>query len=56
MLYGIQVANVLPVNDLKEHIETPYCWCEPLIEYKDGVKIIIHNSLDGREFYENEGH
>lgn len=40
--------HVLPVNDLKEHIESRDCWCKPRED--DGV--IVHNSMDRREEYE----
>ena len=44
---------VLPVNDLKEHSETDDCECHPRIEYVgEGGKVVVHNSYDGREFYE----
>ncbi len=39
--------HVYPFNDLREHSLTD-CWCRPTDD--DGV--VVHNSLDGREFYE----
>lgn len=50
--------HVLPVNDLKQHIEEGMvCWCEPTVingddngMYKEPV--IVHNSADGREWHE----
>lgn len=46
----IVVYNVLPTNDLKEHIENGSCFCSPKIEKQEnGSILIIHNSLDGRE-------
>ncbi len=42
---GIQVW---PRNDLREHLDTE-CWCEPFYEEKG---ILVHNSLDKREYYE----
>jgi hypothetical protein len=47
--------HVLPINDLKEHIERYDCWCKPQIIAFDengellGVPVISHNALDGRE-------
>lgn len=46
--------HVYPINDLKEHVlEGLTCWCRPE-ENDDGV--IVHNSLDRREEYENSKH
>lgn len=48
--FEIVVYNVLPTNDLKEHIENGSCFCSPKIEKQEnGSILIIHNSLDGRE-------
>ena len=41
-------SNVIPVNDLKEHIKSNQCWCNP--DYEDGV--YVHHSLDNRELTE----
>ena len=43
------MINILPVGDLIEHIESHWCWCKPTITDDN---IIIHNSSDGREFFE----
>lgn len=46
----IPVYNVLPRNDLKEHVENGSCFCNPKIEkLENGSILIIHNSLDKRE-------
>jgi hypothetical protein len=42
--------HILPLGDLRTHDRSPNCWCEPSIE-EEG-KLIIHNSADGREFFE----
>ena len=43
--------HVYPINDIKEHnTDTSQCWCEPSIEECGAV--IVHNSLDQRESYE----
>jgi hypothetical protein len=39
--------HVLPVDDLREHC-MKNCWCRPTED--EGV--VVHNSVDGREFYE----
>lgn len=43
--------HILPVNDLRDHVEHDRCWCRP--EWLDGDEIVlVHNSMDGRESYE----
>ncbi len=46
------MINIVPVNDLKEHIKNSTCHCNPSIEFENGEMIVIHNSYDGREFVE----
>ena len=44
--------HVYPLGDLKEHITDGLeCWCRPIIDDIDMV--VLHNSLDRRELYEN---
>lgn len=45
-------VHVLPVNDLREHIESEECWCRPRIEDEPNGQVIVHNSMDGRELVE----
>ena len=47
------MINILPINDLKEHIESSICECNPSVEFENGEMIIIHNSYDGRELLED---
>jgi len=50
-----ETVHFLPLDDLRPHLEAgEWCHCAPRIEYKDGNKVFIHNSYDGREFYEEE--
>ena len=53
------VYHVMPNNDVKDH-SYHNCWCEPRIELQqNGGEIVVHNSADGREFFETdilEGH
>ena len=47
------IWNILPMNDLKEHIEESTCECGTSIEIlENGDMMIIHNSYDGREILE----
>jgi hypothetical protein len=43
------MIHVLPVNDLREHVETVDCWCGPSVD--DGV--CVHNAMDEREKFES---
>jgi hypothetical protein len=49
------IWHIYPLGDLREH-ETKKgasCWCRPSIQPGcDGSYIVVHNSLDGREAFE----
>lgn len=49
--------HVIPVNDLVEHTSDEdsfdTCICGPDTEFINGNWIIVHHSLDGREFHEH---
>lgn len=47
------MINIIPNNDLKDHIESSICECNPVVQFENGEIIIIHNSYDGREWKEN---
>lgn len=53
--------HVLPLNDLREHVEQRSCWCEPrseTIRVGAGLRtaiLVTHNALDGRELVERHG-
>ncbi len=53
---SLDQIHIVPSNDLKTHIQGSWCWCLPMIEYGNYgmTKVFTHNSLDGREFYEND--
>lgn len=44
--------HVLQINDIKEHEEASTCQCDPKVMHEDGDMIIVHNSYDGRELFE----
>lgn len=48
MTWEVIDFNVIPIDDIKEHIKSNQCWCNP--DYDDGI--YIHNSLDNRELTE----
>jgi len=41
--------HVVPRDDLRDHELTHECWCRPVINEDE---IIVHNSMDRREEYE----
>ena len=43
--------HVVPLNDLREHESSRSCWCRPRQDEECG-HVWIHDSMDGREFYE----
>ena len=44
-----QITHVVQTNDLREHNTSgETCWCNPMID----DLLVIHNSLDERETYE----
>lgn len=50
---GHVVQHVRPIDDLREHIESPTCFCQP-VEDIEVPGLFVHNALDQRERYENE--
>lgn len=40
--------HVVPINDLREHILSKDCWCNPF----DDEGVFVHHSMDQREKYE----
>ena len=52
----VEIYHVYPLDDLKEHEETRDCWCCPGVEEYDDRILIVHNSLDRWEEYEDAVH
>lgn len=48
------IYHVLPINDIKDHVEQSTCPCEPEVVVEGGDLIIVHNSWDGREGLEQD--
>ena len=50
-------VHVLPVNDLRDHVESRECWCQPATTREDDEDdvVVIHHSADGRELVEQQG-
>jgi hypothetical protein len=43
-----QPNEVVPMNDIREHVQGMRCWCSPDV---DESMTIIHNALDRRDDY-----
>lgn len=46
------LIHVIPLKDLRDHVESTLCPCEPDLLIEAGEMIFIHNSFDGREALE----
>lgn len=42
------IIHVIPINDLREHLESEKCWCKPDLD----ENVCVHHSMDQREKYE----
>lgn len=48
------ISNIIPHNDLIEHISSPDCQCKPDLILTDGVHCLVkHLAIDGRVAIEN---
>ena len=47
-------THTYPLNDLIEHQtgDSPECVCDPKVDFD--LKLVIHNSLDRREIFEQK--
>jgi hypothetical protein len=43
--------HTMPVNDLREHVSRPDCWCKPTQDDEE-PRLWVHHSMDRREEYE----
>lgn len=48
---GREETHIIPVDDLREHVESAACWCRPRQD-SECLDLFIHNSMDGREAFE----
>lgn len=39
---------MVPLGDLRDHLDSRACWCKPMEDY-DCPRVVIHNSMDRRE-------
>lgn len=40
------IVNILPTEDLLEHLGDEFCRCKPRVFVKDGKLIVIHTNYD----------
>jgi hypothetical protein len=45
-------VHVVPVNDTREHMDIRQCWCRPTLDEEAGHVVVVHQSADGREYFE----
>lgn len=50
-------VHIIPVDDLREHVEGRSCWCGPdvLTDAPGADPVVVHHSADGREWVERHG-
>jgi hypothetical protein len=57
-------THVIPVDDLRVHLERRTCWCAPSISlvdsqtgepFPDDQALVVHQAMDGRELVEQHG-
>ena len=52
----MKTIHVLPVNDIKEHIQNETCVCKPDVIILDNAthkgRIVVHHAFDCRELFE----
>ena len=48
-------VHVLPVRDIREHLEHRQCWCVPAILREGEGIIVVHAAADGRDLVEAHG-
>lgn len=48
-MWWVERRHVVPLDDFREHALSSDCWCLPMVD----DDIVIHQSMDGREAYEN---
>ena len=51
----MSAVHVVPINDVRAHDESDgaTCWCAPRVLEEAGGHVIVHNSADGRERWED---
>ncbi len=52
MTWLASAFDVIPLNDLRDHVSGPKCWCDP-VEDDVAAGLYVHKSADGRESFED---
>jgi nicotinamide mononucleotide adenylyltransferase len=47
-------VHVVPVDDLRAHVEAPGCWCAPTQDAEE-PRLWVHHAADMREHFEPGG-
>lgn len=48
----MEAVHVIPMNDLKEHVQRENCHCHPEVQKDLEIKVIIHRAFDCRTLLE----
>ena len=46
-----ELRHIVPIDDLREHICDPSCWCNPTQDEEE-PRLWVHHSMDLREEFE----
>jgi hypothetical protein len=46
-----EAVHVVPVDDLRDHVCTAQCWCQPTQDEEEPL-LYVHHAMDQRELYE----
>jgi hypothetical protein len=46
-----EILHVIPLDDTRDHIPFPECWCCPTPD-DEYPEVLLHHSADGREDFE----
>lgn len=51
----IVAVEVIPADDLREHISSEDCECLPVLKQHQGAPMLVHRAFDGRDVEEKRG-
>lgn len=54
-IFKRSAVHIIPPADYIEHEPTPDCICGPRTEHNATGILVVHHSLDGREFRKKNG-
>ena len=48
----MNIINVVPVDEVEKHEKTEKCPCNPQMEKFGTIKVIVHNLINGKKYFE----